>query len=98
MTYKYWTGSEWVRCSKEEAARRRALGRRVMERGDTPSLKPKAKPKRATVVAPSKPVPTGAAVLETLVGAACAPKPAAEFDLSDDELEKLTAPIANSED
>lgn len=98
MTYKYWTGSEWVRCSKEEAVRRRALGQRVMERGDTPALKPKAKPKRAPVVAPNKPVPTGAAVLETLVGAVSALKPAAEFDLSDEDLEKLTAPIANRED
>lgn len=30
--FKYWNGSEWVKCTAEEAEKRRGLGQRILER------------------------------------------------------------------
>lgn len=34
MTFKYWNGERWIRCTREEAESRRACGFRIMERAE----------------------------------------------------------------
>lgn len=76
MSFRIWTGSKWRTVSKAEAQLRRARGQKVVESEAGHDLKPPA------------PVETPAAVLATFIAAPATPA----FDLTDDELEKLTAP------
>lgn len=97
---RYWNGYQWKRISNVEARLRRGRGEEVVD-GEAlppvapPELTPGETPKVGPlVVAPGDPVPTGAAALEALVGVALG-GPAEQLtavDLTDDELERLTAP------
>lgn len=83
MGYRYWNGTEWVRCSDAEAAKRRERGQRVIERPD--AVAPIPAPSTIPAAAPPRPA------------ASWAPGDLSLDDLDADqlaELEKLTAPGA----
>lgn len=87
MAQRFWNGYQWRRISDTEARLRRARGEDVVD-GDEPDRKV-APPTPA-----AQPVLTLDEILPPAPRANVAPLGGSpqDFDLSDDELEKLTAP------